>query len=1422
MNESLAGLSLVHHALNKLPEIKTPFVREGVVFELTRLQSGASSVPDGEQREGLASANPGDAVVNSVSSAQPEGSGVVGPISTVDTLESTRSVSAGNSSRLPPTAPGSLNAFASSITGGLSAATVSGLAPLLQQADVANERNASNLGAAGPVGIFHGIGSSRLPLRVSSLRRSSSTPDVTAAILADVAKSIVEQHLGPSSEMSQGCDPILDELTAVGRSMKSALSSSSIELIDPPLNSMAQLLADSAGLSTFELSRSGVVDALAALFSAEGHSEIVRTQRTVAFVRAMNSCQAKDPFGLLVARVLGVFASEEKLPLCVSDSAGSQSSVSVGIGLRQLAQPFKLCLKRNPSSSGGDDLRDYSHHVVLIEPLATMHSVQDFLWNRVQPQGTSDIDLTGNSNSLRRNGGRNDGSDADLHLEVDEMVLGEVEAAIDADDDDDGDEDADDDHPLPDLRDDDEDGSEDDPEHSGAEEGMFELDEEGAVDGGELHDGDEDGIHSDEDFSSGSEDVISGEHGTDDQNQDMDGPPSFGVDQLGTSLPPVELDHDTLAQSLGHSPFSASGSAAGGSGSTASGRASNRSRSGLNSRVDSFAGSVVPLRSYAAALASGMQRNRVGGRSSFDGTEIPGQPRRLGSLSSAIPKLVFSLNGREIPKESSILHAVLHSRGDGMLVGPRLWNEVYTLTYSKATASADSTRSDPDESIVGGSSVLGAVSGGSGSRPTRRSRRLSGRSAPSSPAFDTVNTPVRRRSSSTARTKHLLERSCDLKPADVLDRPEAFVPGLVVSDGLPEAVRNTVYLLKHLNWIYKSMRRGGVALGSEANTVCLEHSSDLGFVSEKVTAKLQRQLSDLLALCGGAIPKWCHTLARDASFLFPFEARLVLFQSTALGVARALHLLQLRADVSSVGADASRHGSHHRSQAIRDTEARISRIQRQKVRIHRSRVLESAIRVMSMYATHGTVLEVEYFDEVGTGLGPTLEFYTLVSRELQRVDLGLWRSKHLVPSSNGRHESVVESRKTDKDLKGVELRNVDVAEVQVASSSSTRRSSIRTRRRDRESAVRADACITRRPEVASESPIQYVVPTGDGLMPTCIPCVDTGNIEYAERLSYFPFMGRLVAKALSDGRLLDLRWSHVFCKLLLACCNVILKNEKLNSSPIDGKDTGSSSETSCAMLNYLAKVSDADLWREFSDGSPGLCMLHEVDPELAASLQSILDMLNSSSKSAIADLCLTFVLPGNDSIELVANGKVTEVSGENAFEYVAAVVRYVLCSGVRRQAEAFLRGFGDVLDLKSLLLFRADELELLMCGPAFEMWSVDFLVQATRCDHGYRHESAAVESLLQVLSELGPEDQRRFVLFATGSPALPVGGLLGLNPRLTIVKRTPEGGRSADECLPTVMTCTNYFKLPDYSSFDITKSRLLYALREGQGSFHLS
>jgi E3 ubiquitin-protein ligase TRIP12 len=51
----------------------------------------------------------------------------------------------------------------------------------------------------------------------------------------------------------------------------------------------------------------------------------------------------------------------------------------------------------------------------------------------------------------------------------------------------------------------------------------------------------------------------------------------------------------------------------------------------------------------------------------------------------------------------------------------------------------------------------------------------------------------------------------------------------------------------------------------------------------------------------------------------------------------------------------------------------------------------------------------------------------------------------------------------------------------------------------------------------------------------------------------------------------------------------------------------------------------------------------------------------------------------------------------------------------------------------------------------------------------------------------------------------------------------PGGGRSlADGDLPSVMTCVNYIKLPPYSSKEVARERLLFAIREGQGSFDLS
>lgn len=65
-------------------------------------------------------------------------------------------------------------------------------------------------------------------------------------------------------------------------------------------------------------------------------------------------------------------------------------------------------------------------------------------------------------------------------------------------------------------------------------------------------------------------------------------------------------------------------------------------------------------------------------------------------------------------------------------------------------------------------------------------------------------------------------------------------------------------------------------------------------------------------------------------------------------------------------------------------------------------------------------------------------------------------------------------------------------------------------------------------------------------------------------------------------------------------------------------------------------------------------------------------------------------------------------------------------------------------------------------------------------------------------------------------------GFKALNPPLTVVRKSLESSLDPDEYLPSVMTCVNYLKLPDYSSAEVMRAKLRLAASEGQHSFHLS
>ncbi|CAK8571548.1 unnamed protein product [Lathyrus sativus] len=481
------------------------------------------------------------------------------------------------------------------------------------------------------------------------------------------------------------------------------------------------------------------------------------------------------------------------------------------------------------------------------------------------------------------------------------------------------------------------------------------------------------------------------------------------------------------------------------------------------------------------------------------------------------------------------------------------------------------------------------------------------------------------------------------------------------------------------------------------------------FVSSKLTEKLEQQMRDSLAVCIGSMPLWCNQLMTSCPFLFSFEARCKYFKLAAFGQPRL-----------------PSHISYHNSETLSDRRLGHGVLPRKKFLVYRDRILESAAQMMKLHASHKVVLEVEYDEEVGTGLGPTLEFYTLVCQELQKSGSGMWRED---------------------------------------ASSHTLKTSLH----------------------AEETGIYSLY----GLFPR--PWLSTqdasGGIQFSEVTKKFVLLGQVVAKALQDGRVLDLHFSKAFYKLIL------------------GKE----------LYVYDIQSLDPELGR----------VLHEFQALVnrKKNLESVyggnseLEQGLSFRDSRIEDLCLDFTLPGYPDIVLASGSDHTMVNMRNLEGYVSLIVDATVKSGISRQVEAFKSGFNQVFPIEHLQIFYEEELDRILCGED-DSWAINELSDHIKFDHGYTASSPPIVNLLEIIREFDHGQRRAFLQFVTGTPRLPPGGLASLNPKLTIVRK--HCSNQADTDLPSVMTCANYLKLPPYSSKEKMKEKLLYAITEGQGSFHLS
>ncbi|XP_075717371.1 E3 ubiquitin-protein ligase TRIP12 isoform X2 [Rhinoderma darwinii] len=502
------------------------------------------------------------------------------------------------------------------------------------------------------------------------------------------------------------------------------------------------------------------------------------------------------------------------------------------------------------------------------------------------------------------------------------------------------------------------------------------------------------------------------------------------------------------------------------------------------------------------------------------------------------------------------------------------------------------------------------------------------------------------------------------------------------------------------------------------NAVCKEIIPTSEFINSKLTAKANRQLQDPLVIMTGNIPTWLTELGKSCPFFFPFDTRQMLFYVTAFDRDRAMQrLLDTNPEINQSDSQDSRVAP---------------RLDRKKRTVNREELLKQAESVMQDLGSSRAMLEIQYENEVGTGLGPTLEFYALVSQELQRSDLGLWRGEEITLSNP---KGSQEGTKYIHNMQGL-----------------------------------------------------FALPFGRTAKPAHI----------AKVKMKFRFLGKLMAKAIMDFRLVDIPLGLPFYKWMLRQESSLASNDLVNVDPVVAKSVYHLEEI---VRQKKRLEQDKALTKE--------------------SLQFALESLNMNGCS-IEDLGLDFTLPGFPNIELKKGGKDVPVTIHNLDEYVRLVIYWALNEGVSRQFDSFRDGFESVFPLNHLQYFYPEELDQLLCGSKADPWDVKTLMECCRPDHGYTHDSRAVKYLFEILSSFDHEQQRLFLQFVTGSPRLPVGGFRSLNPPLTIVRKTFESTENPDDFLPSVMTCVNYLKLPDYSSIEIMREKLLIAAREGQQSFHLS
>ncbi|CDW75488.1 hect e3 ubiquitin [Stylonychia lemnae] len=212
---------------------------------------------------------------------------------------------------------------------------------------------------------------------------------------------------------------------------------------------------------------------------------------------------------------------------------------------------------------------------------------------------------------------------------------------------------------------------------------------------------------------------------------------------------------------------------------------------------------------------------------------------------------------------------------------------------------------------------------------------------------------------------------------------------------------------------------------------------------------------------------------------------------------------------------------------------------------------------------------------------------------------------------------------------------------------------------------------------------------------------------------YFRFAGQVLAKALFDK---------------------IPVNVSLNS----------------AILKKLVAISPKEQKITLED-------LRDYDQQIYNSIKFISD--DPSINFDEEEFYFTIIQDDGSEIELIKKGKETRVTAQNRTQYAKKVAKYYLYKQVKTEIDEFVKGFLQVIPNSIISVFDKDELEFIMNGsPTIDIddWIQNSTYRGAFENEGKNHQ--VISWFWDILRDLNQEKRRKFLLFCTGNPRLPIEG----------------------------------------------------------------